>query len=412
MIVRGAELGLQTTALQIAAVLGERDLLRTQGQDRNVDLRFRVEALRGERTLPANVSLDQGAKQRALRSIDLLSRQVDHSRSEAGKLGDFDVGRLLALAYPDRIGQSRGAGGRYLLSSGRGAQLPPAQSLSQAEFLVVADLDAGDREAMIRLAAPIARDLLEADFAAHIEHRERFEWSSREQSVIAQDERWLGALKLYERRIDKPDPGRMLDAMLAGVRELGINALPWTKPARALQTRLIFAKRYDERAPAPWPDVSDTALMEHLDDWLAPWLTDMSRRDHLSRLEMHDILMSQLDWNAQQRLEAFAPTHLAVPSGSRIPIDYTEESPTVAVRLQEVFGMHETPTVAEGRVPLTLQLLSPAHRPVQVTRDLVSFWARGYLDVKKELKGRYPKHYWPDDPLTAQATARAKPRPR
>jgi ATP-dependent helicase HrpB len=230
--------------------------------------------------------------------------------------------------------------------------------------------------------------------------------------VVAQDERWLGALKLYERRIDKPDPARMLEGMLAGVRELGLAALPWTKPARALQTRLIFAKRYDERAPAPWPDVSDMALMEHLDDWLAPWLTDMSRRDHLARLNLHDMLMSLLDWNAQQRLEMFAPTHLLVPSGSHIPIDYTEESPTVAVRLQEVFGLHATPTVAEGRVPLTLQLLSPAHRPVQVTRDLVSFWARGYLDVKKELKGRYPKHYWPDDPLTAQATARAKPRPR
>jgi ATP-dependent helicase HrpB len=413
MIVRGAELGLQTTALQIAAVLGERDLLRMQGPDRNVDLRFRVEALRGERSLPAGVSVDSGAKQRALRSIELLARQLEHSSAkQAPKLGDLDVGRLLALAYPDRIAQSRGSGGRYLLSNGRGAQLPAAQSLAQAEFLVVADLDAGDREAMIRLAAPLSRELLETDFAAHIEHRERFEWDSREQSVIAQDERWLGALKLYERRIDKPDPARMLDAMLTGVRTLGLSALPWTKPARALQTRLMFAKRFDERAPTPWPDVSDTALLEHLDEWLAPWLTDMSRRDHLARLDLHAILMSLLDWNAQQRLETIAPTHLLVPSGSRIPIDYAEDAPTVAVRLQEVFGMHETPTVAEGRVPLTLQLLSPAHRPVQVTRDLVSFWARGYLDVKKELKGRYPKHYWPDDPLTAQATARAKPRPR
>jgi ATP-dependent helicase HrpB len=408
MVVRGAELGLQTTALEIAAVLGERDLLRTQGRDRNVDLRLRVEALRGERSLPAGVTVDAGAKQRALRSIDLLSRQLEQSLAEAParrkdsassaadtRLGDFDVGRLLALAYPDRIAQSRGSGGRYLLSSGRGAQLPPAQSLAQAEFLVVADLDAGDREAMIRLAAPLSRELLEADFAAHIEHRERFEWDSREQSVVAQDERWLGALKLHERRIDKPDPARMLDAMLTGVRELGLSALPWTKPARALQARLIFAKRFDERAPTPWPDVSDAALLEHLDEWLAPWLTDMSRREHLARLDMHAILMSLLDWNTQQRLESIAPTHLLVPSGSRIPIDYTDETPTVAVRLQEVFGMRETPTVAEGRVPLTLQLLSPAHRPVQVTRDLESFWARGYLDVKKELKGRYPKHYWP-----------------
>jgi ATP-dependent helicase HrpB len=417
MIVRGAQLGLQTTALQIAAVLGERDLLRTQGQTRNVDLRFRVEALRGERTLPAGVSLDSGAKQRALRSIELLARQLEQSgdrkttqRAADSASSDFDVGRLLALAYPDRIAQSRGSGGRYLLSSGRGAQLPPAQSLAQAEFLVVADLDAGDREALIRLAAPITRELLEADFAAHIEHRQRLEWDSREQSVVAQDERWLGALKLHERRIDRPDPARVLDAMLDGIRELGLSALPWTKPARALQARLIFAKRFDERAPTPWPDVSDAALMENLDQWLAPWLNDMSRREHLARLDLHAILMSLLDWNAQQRLESFAPTHLVVPSGSRIPIDYGAEAPTVSVRLQEVFGMRETPTIADGRVPLTLQLLSPAHRPVQVTRDLVSFWARGYLDVKKELKGRYPKHYWPDDPLTAQATARAKPR--
>jgi ATP-dependent helicase HrpB len=316
------------------------------------------------------------------------------------------------LAYPDRIAQTRGADGRYLLSSGRGAQLPPAQSLAQAEFLVVADLDAGDRDALIRLAAPMTREVLQTDFAAHIEHRERLEWDSREQSVIAQDERWLGALKLYERRIDKPDPQRMLNALLGGIRELGLDALPWTKPTRALQARMIFARRHDERASQPWPDVSDAALMEHLDEWLAPWLNDMSRRDHLSRLDLNAILMSLMDWNAQQRLEAFAPTHLAVPSGSRIPIDYSEDSPSVAVRLQEVFGLHATPTVADGRVPLTLQLLSPAHRPVQVTRDLVSFWAHGYLDVKKELKGRYPKHYWPDDPLTAQATARAKPRPR
>lgn len=415
MIVRGGELGLQATALEIAAVLGERDLLRTQGPDRNVDLRFRVEALRGERSLPANVHVDAGAKQRALRGIELLERQLEHSTAVIAKSAassDSDVGRLLALAYPDRIAQSRGAGGRYLLSNGRGATLPPAQSLAQAEFLVVADLDAGDRDALIRLAAPIPRNALEADFATHIEHRERFEWNSREQSVIAQDERWLGALKLYERRIDRPDPQRMLNALLAGIRELGLDVLPWTRPARALQARMIFARRHDERAPQPWPDVSDTALLEQLDEWLAPWLNEMSRRDHLNRLDMHAILMSLLDWNAQQRLEAFAPTHLDVPSGSRIPIDYADDSPSVAVRLQEVFGLHETPTVADGRVPLTMQLLSPAHRPVQVTRDLVSFWARGYLDVKKELKGRYPKHYWPDDPLTAQATARAKPRPR
>ncbi len=204
----------------------------------------------------------------------------------------------------------------------------------------------------------------------------------------------------------------MLEGMLAGVRELGLAALPWTKPARALQTRLIFAKRFDERASAPWPDVSDTALMEHLDDWLAPWLTDMSRRDHLARLNLHDMLMSLLDWNAQQRLEMFAPTHLAgaerLAHSDRLHRRVTDCRRSAAGGLRHARNAHRR----RRPRPLTLQLLSPAHRPVQVTRDLVSFWARGYLDVRKELKGRYPKHYWPDDPLTAQATARAKPRPR
>jgi ATP-dependent helicase HrpB len=157
--------------------------------------------------------------------------------------------------------------------------------------------------------------------------------------------------------------------------------------------------------------VSDDALLATLEDWLAPWLTNMSRRDHLARLDTTAIIAALLDWNQRQRLDELAPTHLQVPSGSRIPIDYSA-APTVAVRLQEVFGLSTTPAVGGGRVPLTLQLLSPAHRPVQVTKDLASFWARGYMEVKKELKGRYPKHYWPDDPTTAVATARARPRPK
>jgi ATP-dependent helicase HrpB len=425
MIVRGAQLGSARTAIEIAAVLGERDLLRITGPDRNVDLRLRIDALLHGRGLPAGMQVDGGAKNRVLRSIELLERQLgmdkarqpgmDKARqpgSRSEPAGDDDVGRLLALAYPDRIAQSRGGGGRFLLSSGRGAQLPPAQGVAQAQFLVVAELDAGDREATIRLAAPITRDGIEADFAAHIEHRERCEWDSREQAVIAQDERWLGALKLDERRLENPDDARVTAALLQGIREMGIAVLPWTKESRALQARLVFARRNDtgNRTDASWPDVSDEALSADL-DWLARWLTSMSRRSHLSRLDMHGVLASMLDWNAQQRLNELAPTHLQVPSGSRIPIDYSAAPPTVSVRLQEVFGLHATPTVADGRVALTLHLLSPAHRPVQVTQDLASFWARGYAEVRKELKGRYPKHYWPDDPLTATATARAKPRP-
>jgi ATP-dependent helicase HrpB len=198
--------------------------------------------------------------------------------------------------------------------------------------------------------------------------------------------------------------------LLDGIRELGLDALPWSKEARALRQRLAFAREFDTRAQPPWPDVSDAALDATLDTWLAPWLTGMSRRDHLARLDTTAIIGALLDWNQRQRLDEIAPTHLQVPSGSRIPIDYSG-APSVAVRLQEVFGLAATPAIGGGRVPLTLQLLSPAHRPVQVTKDLASFWARGYAEVRKELKGRYPKHYWPDDPTTAVATARVRPRP-
>jgi ATP-dependent RNA helicase HrpB len=416
MIVRGAELGLRRLALEIAAVLGERDLLRWNAGRRDADLRLRIEALRRGRVddshVAADVRVDGGARQRAVRSVEVLERQLDTGTATSPATeSDADIGRLLAFAYPDRIAQSRGAGGRYLLSGGRGARLADAQSIAQAEFLVVADLDAGDREALIRLASPLPRAALEADFAALIEHRQRFEWDAREQAVVAQDERWLGAIRLGERRLENPDGERVMSALLAGIRELGLDVLPWTKEARALRQRLAFARDVDTHAPRPWPDVSDDALLATLEDWLAPWLTNMSRRDHLARLDTTAIIAALLDWNQRQRLDELAPTHLQVPSGSRIPIDYSA-APTVAVRLQEVFGLSTTPAVGGGRVPLTLQLLSPAHRPVQVTKDLASFWARGYMEVKKELKGRYPKHYWPDDPTTAVATARARPRPK
>jgi len=416
MIVRGAELGLRRLALEIAAVLGERDLLRWNAGRRDADLRLRIEALRRGRVddshVAADVRVDGGARQRAVRSVEVLERQLDTGTATSPATeSDADIGRLLAFAYPDRIAQSRGAGGRYLLSGGRGARLADAQSIAQAEFLVVADLDAGDREALIRLASPLPRAALEGDFAALIEHRQRFEWDAREQAVVAQDERWLGAIRLGERRLENPDGERVMSALLAGIRELGLDVLPWTKEARALRQRLAFARDVDTHAPRPWPDVSDDALLATLEDWLAPWLTNMSRRDHLARLDTTAIIAALLDWNQRQRLDELAPTHLQVPSGSRIPIDYSA-APTVAVRLQEVFGLSTTPAVGGGRVPLTLQLLSPAHRPVQVTKDLASFWARGYMEVKKELKGRYPKHYWPDDPTTAVATARARPRPK
>jgi ATP-dependent helicase HrpB len=408
MLVRADELGWGQAALDIAAVLSERDLVRFQGPERDVDLRLRLDALRG-RGLPNGATVDPGARQRALRTHEVLARQLG-ARAAPAASNEGVVGRLLALAYPDRIALSRGGGGRYLLSSGRGAQLPSGQALALAELLVAAEVDAGERDALIRLAAPLERSALEQDCARRIEVRECIEWSGREQAVVAQRERWLDALLLDERRLEQPDPERVVRALLEGVRELGLEALPWTKEARRLQQRMLFARRIEAGAAPPRSEVRDTTLLTTAEEWLAPYLGEMSRRDHLGRLDLHAILAARLDWPMQQRLEQVAPTHLQVPSGSRIPIDYSTPEPFVAVRLQEMFGLRTTPTIGGGRTPLTLHLLSPAHRPVQVTRDLASFWARGYADVKKELKGRYPKHYWPDDPLTATPTARARPR--
>lgn len=408
MILRSAELGATRTALDLAGLLSERDVLRFERGERNVDLRLRLEALRSGSSGFATARVDAGARQRVTRTVQQLAQQIGWT--ERNLVNDEDIGRILAFAYPDRIAQSRGSGGRFLLSNGRGAKLPDAQPLAQCEFLVIADLDAADRDATIRLAAPISRAVLETDYAEVIEALCRIEWDSREQAVVAKREQWLGAIKLAERRLERADPELLATALFVGIREMGLECLPWTKESRQLRARMQFARKFDARVPSPWRDVSDSALLSSLEEWLRPWVSGVTRREHLARLDMLAVLTSLLDWNLQQRLNVFAPTHVTVPSGSRIPIDYSGDAPTVSVRLQEVFGLQATPTIADGRVPLTMELLSPAHRPVQITQDLTSFWARGYPDVKKDLKGRYPKHYWPDDPLTAQATARAKPR--
>lgn len=399
MVLRGAT----ARASEIAALLEERDIIRTETPDADVDLRTRIDALRAAGSV-AHARVDEGARQRVLRSAQQL-----RSRTSFPAQGTTaDVGALLAHAYPDRIARRREEPGRFLLANGRGAYIAQPQSLSEAEFLVVAALDLQAREARIRLAAPIDRDTLLQELPEHVSERERIEWDVRQRAVLARRERWFGAILIEERRLERPDASQVLAAMLAGVRELGITALPWTKEATRLRERLAFAHRYD--AQGDWPDVSDAALAAELEEWLAPWLDGITRADHLARLDLEQILHARLPYERQRRLADCAPTHLTVPSGSHIPIDYSREHPIVAVRLQEVFGLQRTPTVAGGRVPLTLHLLSPAHRPVQVTQDLPSFWANGYADVKRELKGRYPRHYWPDDPLSATATARAKPR--
>jgi ATP-dependent helicase HrpB len=407
MLLCAQRMGSARLAAELAALLGERDLLRFHlPQARDVDLRLRIDALRGH-ALPADVEVDRGAQQRARRGADLLLRQLPGQSGE--HTDDSAVGLLLAWAFPDRIGQARGGGGRYLLASGRGAVLTDPQILGNAELLVAAELDDSDREARIRLAAPIDLAMLQRHFAELIVDKSRIEWDEREQAVVARSERQLGALTLASKKMDAPDPAAVGAALLQGLRNLSLDALPWTPAARALQARMEFVRRIDNHPSEAWPDVSDTELVANF-AWLEPWLDGITRRDHLVRLDLHEILLALLSWPQRTRLDELAPTHLLVPSKSEIPIDYSADPPTLAVRLQEMFGLQTTPRIGGGKVALLLQLLSPARRPVQTTQDLASFWARGYHDVKKDLKGRYPKHYWPDDPLQAQATARAKPR--
>jgi len=408
MLIKARAAGLSVVAAELAALLGERDLIRSRSKDRDVDMRTRIEALQG--SAMRDVGVDNGARQRVLRAAEQLLRQLGERAARDTQPQLNEVGRVLALAYPDRIARARGEGGRYLLANGRGAVLANPQLLSNSEYLVAASLDAAERDARIQMAAPVTLAELEQDFADVIQTRTRIEWDEREQIVIGQSERKLGALSLQVQRLDKPDPERVLKAMLQGIRAMGLNSLPWTPAAAALRQRILFAKQHDQRATQPWPAVDDIALLEQLEQWLGPWLNGVTRRAQLSQVNLHEALLALLDWNQQQRLNEIAPTNLQVPSGSRIAIDYSTPTPTLSVRLQEVFGLQQTPRVGGGAVPVLIELLSPARRPVQVTQDLASFWSRGYHDVKKDLKGRYPKHYWPDDPLQAQATARAKPR--
>jgi ATP-dependent helicase HrpB len=235
-------------------------------------------------------------------------------------------------------------------------------------------------------------------------------WSTREQAVRSGDEERLGALVLDFSAGSEADPEALRAAMLRGLSELGLEALPWTPAARVLQTRVVNVREWQPRGH--WPDLSDAALAASLDEWLGPFLGGITRRGHLQRLDLEAALRARLDWSQQQALDQLLPTHFRVPSGSRVALQYRLDGPPLlAARIQELFGQAESPRVCENRVSVVVQLLSPARRPVQVTRDLAGFWRRTYFEVRKELRGRYPKHYWPDDPATATATARVRPRP-
>jgi ATP-dependent helicase HrpB len=312
----------------------------------------------------------------------------------------------LAAAYPDRVAaQRRAKDVHYLLASGRGARLPAYDVQLRAPYLVAANVDAGAAEGVIHLAGTIDLDEIRDVLADDIAVEDVVRWDDQSESVIARREERLGKLVLSTETPSAPPPARLRAAMLEGVRRLGVAALSWTPAMRAWQARVLSLRTwFPEEA---WPDVSDAALAATFDDWLAPHLDGCTRRDHLAALDLPTILSARLDARQSHRLAEGAPTHLAVPSGSRVALEYRAgEAPVLAVKLQEMFGLGDTPRVAFGRVAVVLHLLSPARRPIQVTQDLRGFWQRTYPEVRKELKGRYPRHPWPDDPWNAPATAR------
>ena len=412
MVLKAAALGALPVACDLAALLSERDPLRADGPvppDADVESRLALVRRRGDSPAPQSVNRD------ALRRIVAESQRLRAAlgdRRRSGEAGEASAatsaGLLLAFAYPDRIGQLRAPrSGRFLLRNGNGAALATAQGLSDSAFIVAAELDGRRPESRIFLAASLALEDIEAHFGDQIEREQEIGWDPRIRAVIARERERLGAMVLVERPLRQPDPDAVSAALLDGVRQVGVAALPWSDGARSLRQRLAFLHTLDPT----WPDASDAALTETLGTWLAPRVGAARSITDLERVDLAGALLALLPWDRRASLDDLAPTHLVVPSGSRIAIDYSDVSaPVLAVRLQEMFGLADTPRVARGAVPLTIHLLSPAHRPVQVTRDLAGFWRTSYFDVRKEMRGRYPKHYWPDDPMQAEPTRRAKPR--
>lgn len=410
LLLRGQALGLAHMACDVAALLGERDILRGGG----ADLHSRLALLSGEERAARGA---QGGVQRARQ----LARQYrGYLRGQPEQpVADPDhprwLGALLALAYPDRVAQQRRPGGaEYRLANGRAALFSETDNLMKQPWLVIADLGSrqGQREERIYLAADFDPALFDSVLAEQVRSVDQLDWDEREGVLRAERQRKVGELVLSREPLTGLDEAARSQALVNLVRRKGLELLPWTPELRQWQARVALLRQLDQQArgESEWPDVSDAALLKSLEHWLLPYLGKVSRLSHFANLDLAGIVHNLLPWPLPQRLDELAPQQLRVPSGSSIRLDYSEQPPILAVRLQELFGLAETPRIAGGRQVVKLHLLSPARRPVQVTQDLANFWRSTYAEVKKDLKGRYPKHYWPDDPLVAEATARAKPR--
>lgn len=401
MVERARELGWGRLGAQLAALLSERDVLTGL---RHADVQDRLAALRGE---PGRAVADRGRVQRVRQASQQILQRLKQDQ-EVPEQPDAP-GILLAMAYPDRIGKRRpGPAPRYLLANGRGAWLAEDDPLQGADYIVAAELDDKGREARIFLAAEISQTSLLEHFADQIESLDQLQWDSSAALVRSVRQTRLGALVLEERASTTPDPEAVTALLTQVLVQNGLEDLPWDQEARQWLARVQFLRRFEGDV---WPDTSLEALADRADQWLTPFLAGMNRLSQVKSLPLLQALGSLLSYDQQRQLEVKAPARLEVPTGSRIQLDYESgEIPILAVRLQELFGLTDTPRVLDGRHPVMLHLLSPGYKPVQVTQDLASFWRNAYRDVRKDLRGRYPKHHWPEDPLTAPPTRHAKRR--
>jgi ATP-dependent helicase HrpB len=394
MVAAAGERGAAREAADLAAVLVERGL----GGD-TIDLGERVERFRRDRSKRA---------EDMRRMADGWARASAAAGIPAASAQDLDPGSCIALAYPDRLAKARGKPGEFLLANGRGAAVAAHDRLAREPFLAVAEIAGGAATARILAAAPISSAAFETAVGRQIVEAEEVTFDRQAKALRARAVRRYGALVLNERPLKVPATLEAAKAFARGLAGAGLDALPWSKTLSQWRERVQFLRRAEGDE---WPDLSDDALAASAEEWLAPHLVGKTSLAEIGAEVVSDALRNLVPWSLQRRLDAEAPTHLEVPTGSQIPIDYgAEEGPVLAVRVQELFGLDRHPSIAAGRVPLILHLLSPAHRPIQITRDLPGFWRGSWAAVKADMRGQYPKHPWPEDPLSAPPTRRAKPR--
>lgn len=389
MVITAKTHGFARTACLLAALLADRDIMRSGS-----DMRARLALL----ARPVTAQTNDGNVKRIRIAADRISKMAGISSKE--RINTEDAGAALALAYPDRIAQRTG-NGIFRMSCGRSGWLPEDDPLAREDFIAIADLDGNAARARIWRAAPIAKEELETLFENDITEDAFVVWDARTEAVKARKQRRLCKLVLHDEALKGAEIENVSDATIEGIRSIGLHCLPWDKETESWRQRVGFLRSLDDPEQTPWPDVSEEGLLNNLEEWLAPFLTGITRRSHFKRIPLGDALHAMLSWDLQKRLDREAPTHLRVPCGTRERIDYSQDSgPFLLVKLQKMFGVVETPRIAAGRYPLTIHLLSPARRPLQITRDLKNFWENGYKAVKAEMKGRYPKHDWPDDPFS------------